>query len=640
MSFDKSEYPIEFPENYRFPPYEPDDFAYQELIEWSIDIDTTDYGDEHQNYVMRLLARSDYEEELHEGGHYFRDHFMQFRLTTEQQAAVAAALRCSRVKIEALAGTGKTATLVEIARALKRETPNCRILYTAFNRKIVDAVASSMGTLAECSTMHKLAYHSVGAEFCKQKLRSSPFNPNRTIGARRLGIDECLRFSGRVLHNPFPGKYEEYPVTLTTEMIFEFASQTVNQFCKSADLEMSLHHVPNEVFCTCESFSALLTEKPFSAVFEIRDEERKVILEAARKLWVKIQSPDNFQFGFTHNHYLKMWHLSGEPLPYDVVLFDEAQDADPIMADVVGRHQGKIVWCGDRYQAIYEWRGAVNAMELVDTEATIYLTRSFRFGTEIAAVINALLEHLGAPELQGDPAIKSRVGFIENPDAEIFRSNIEALLRFVELTENGILVRVHFDVDELSRLASSIEDLLNSRKPSHQMLGGFDSVDALLSWLMNQPSTDDFVQTVWRLLKLEDRATAGGGQGGEIVKVHHGNTLSWLLRIQKAIRVAKSRRGRNDGRFVGTIHSVKGLEFESVFVGPQTLKFHTEQSRWHLAYVALSRARIQLHYQVEIFDQRGLEFDLHDLVVHHAIGTQVEIAVEAAPTKPFVPKID
>lgn len=532
----------------------------------------------------------------------FRIRFSPFRLTDEQQTAVSQSLRLSRIKIEALAGTGKTATLIEIARALKNERPDRRILYTAFNRKIVRAVESEMGQLAECFTMHQLAYHSVGASMCRSKLRDSPFVLNPTEGAQLIGADEDCHVVAKACHNPFPSKYEEYPIVLTKEMIFEFASQTVTRFCQSADLAIDISHVPEEIYCKCEPFSVQKDEQQFSDFFLIPFEVRSIIKEAALMIWIETQEPTSFRFPFRHDHYLKIWHLMQQPLPYDVILFDEAQDADPIMADIVNRHQGKTVWCGDRYQAIYEWRGAVNSMELVNADATIHLTRSFRFGVAIATVINTILQHLGAPRLHGDPAIRSQVGILENPDAEIYRSNTGALIRFVELAEQGIAVRVHFNLNELTRLVIAIEDLLNGRRPSHERLNRFESLEELVVWMMNQPQTEDLVQTIWRLLKTKQSSAGDSVSPLVQVSILREDTVEWITRLKGAIHRAGSRRGQNVGRFVGTIHSVKGLEFGSVFVGRQSLRLHAVASDWHLAYVALSRARYHLDYHIDIDD--------------------------------------
>ena len=49
-----------------------------------------------------------------------------------------------------------------------------------------------------------------------------------------------------------------------------------------------------------------------------------------------------------------------------------------------------MIYVGDKYQQIYEWRGAVNAMEQIATNHSTYLTTSFRFGQVIATTASTV----------------------------------------------------------------------------------------------------------------------------------------------------------------------------------------------------------------------------------------------------------
>lgn len=62
----------------------------------------------------------------------------------------------------------------------------------------------------------------------------------------------------------------------------------------------------------------------------------------------------------THDVYLKQWQLSGPELTgWDAILYDEAQDADPCVADVIERQaHAQLVAVGDPAQAIYVDSGA------------------------------------------------------------------------------------------------------------------------------------------------------------------------------------------------------------------------------------------------------------------------------------------
>jgi len=75
------------------------------------------------------------------------------------------------------------------------------------------------------------------------------------------------------------------------------------------------------------------------------------------------------------------------------VLFDEAQDANPVTSALVLGQACRVVLVGDPHQQIYRFRGADNAMQAPQLEEAdrLWLTHSFRFGPEVAQVANRLL---------------------------------------------------------------------------------------------------------------------------------------------------------------------------------------------------------------------------------------------------------
>ncbi|WP_028865265.1 UvrD-helicase domain-containing protein [Psychromonas aquimarina] len=78
-------------------------------------------------------------------------------------------------------------------------------------------------------------------------------------------------------------------------------------------------------------------------------------------------------------------------LDYSNVILDEAQDSNPITQQLVFLIRGKKVTVGDKYQAIYDWRGASNAMNAISYSHKAELTKSFRFGDSLADLANACL---------------------------------------------------------------------------------------------------------------------------------------------------------------------------------------------------------------------------------------------------------
>lgn len=85
------------------------------------------------------------------------------------------------------------------------------------------------------------------------------------------------------------------------------------------------------------------------------------------------------------------------------------------------------MYVGDRHQAIYGFRGASNAMELIPSDETFYLTGSFRFGNEVAEVANRILDLKGdVVHLRGLGRKARSVLWLP---ARAMRTSAEAMLR-------------------------------------------------------------------------------------------------------------------------------------------------------------------------------------------------------------------
>lgn len=156
------------------------------------------------------------------------------------------------------------------------------------------------------------------------------------------------------------------------------AITTLSAFLCSGDSEFGLQHLPDE-----DARSGLSSEK---------------ILAAAQLLWRESVCQDG-TFPVTHDVYLKLYQLSQPDFSkrWQTLLFDEAQDANPVIQSLILTQRCDVVLVGDRHQQIYRFRGAENTLdapELVDAER-LNLTHSFQFGPAVARVANMLLARQG-----------------------------------------------------------------------------------------------------------------------------------------------------------------------------------------------------------------------------------------------------
>ena len=95
--------------------------------------------------------------------------------------------------------------------------------------------------------------------------------------------------------------------------------RTVRKFCASADDTIKKRHVP---------YTPGLTAGQQKAV-------AKLIVPLAKKVWADVSDPLADNFRFEHDHYLKVWALTHPAWQADFVLYDEAQDANPVVSAMV-----------------------------------------------------------------------------------------------------------------------------------------------------------------------------------------------------------------------------------------------------------------------------------------------------------------
>lgn len=263
---------------------------------------------------------------------------MSYSDTPEQADVIA--WQGKRLVVGAFAGTGKTTTL----RRFAEQNPDERMLYIAYNRAIRDEAEQKFPYHVTCKTSHQLAYAATGRFFASRLVS----NLKVTDVARALN-SKSWRMAGAVLY-------------------------TLNHFICSADEQITAIHAPDEE--------------------ELPDTERAQAVTASQRLWLMMTARQG-DFPVTHDTYLKLYQLSRPDLSsrYSTLLFDEAQDANPVTSAIVLSQRCRVVLVGDRHQQIYRFRGADNAMDTPQLEHAdrLWLTNSFRFGPEVANVANRLL---------------------------------------------------------------------------------------------------------------------------------------------------------------------------------------------------------------------------------------------------------
>jgi superfamily I DNA/RNA helicase len=433
--------------------------------------------------------------------------------TSEQLAIIRSS---GNIKINAVAGSGKTSTLLGYAKERK---DNGRILYIAFNRSVKLEAARKFSILelpdVKVETAHSLAYSYIVA--------GSHYKVNRNGGYKTHEIVEILGLKES------KGKHTEF-------ILANHINRYLALFCNSDKQKVQ----------EIEYASYLSDEKAVHFANNFREE----ILKQTRILLAKM---DKSEIDITHDFYLKKFHLSAPSLRYDYILFDEAQDASDAMLDVVRNQKGTIVIVGDTHQQIYGWRFAVNSLEKMDY-SVFHLTRSFRFHPEIAALAGGILQwksHLG---MKTDAMIYGLgPGKPNGQKAVLARTNVGLLSKAVELLiERNQIGKIYFEgrIESYTYAddGASVYDVLNLFLNNHQLIK-----DKLIASMKHFQDLEDYIE------KTEDAPLR---LMVEIVKKYQGNLPLYIRQIKEA-HVENHEKDKAEMIF-STVHKCKGLEYDEV----------------------------------------------------------------------------
>lgn len=487
---------------------------------------------------------------------------------TEEQLAIIDDLHTLRMgeslSIEAYAGCAKTTTIVMAIHSLIRSGVDPKdILYTSFQKSIVDESGSRLPVGVASRTFNSLAYSGFGEAF-RGRLRS----PTGGMIATHLGLSPinvpCMFQSGK--GSGLRQTIREH--RMTAAGLGYWLLNCVEVYCRSVDVELT-----EDILLAVDPIPDLAGGFVLPT---FRSEMAKKYLGALKTLW-RIMSDPEGQFPSTHGVYVKLWYLSEPILPYKYIFFDEDQDADPIMIKVIDEQPAKKTWMGDRYQQIYAWRGAVNAIDQIQADRHRTLSQTFRFGPELAEQANILLKYMGAKiPLIGFDEVETEIDpyAVRGHRAHIFRTNAEAVKDAMRLAEHN----VPFVLNISSGMKSHIReiDILYRERRGTGSLALFTSKNELKEMIEYN----------------------GGNAGlGPLVELYEKHGADKIMRMVDS-------QGCDFGNDRETViltnaHQCKGLEYDQTVLGddfrhPGERGYSSEETR--LAYVGMTRAKKRIKF--------------------------------------------
>jgi hypothetical protein len=445
--------------------------------------------------------------------------------------------------------THNTTTCMMIAKELSKPS-----LYIAFNKSIADEAKEKFPDYVECRTIHSLAYGEIVNCKMRKKLQNF-FN---------YGDFENL-----------PSFYKLGGVERGFDLKLEII-EVIKKFCQS-DIR------------TLTGFIAADYKN-----LGIETEEKSITILCV-EFWNALIDPSN-STKIIPDIYLKLYQLTDPILPHKVIYLDESQDSSPVILDIVlSQTHAQIIIVGDPYQAIYEWRGAVNAFELIpDTFVDMYLSESFRFTQDIADMATKLLSIAGNERGiigRAKPAeIKNGNVYIDGElegtatVAILARNNSTILGKLLEAVELDQKVYCLADLKSLWGKLYHINSLYFKEKPKFP--------DKELS---EYKTYGELLQAAEKLPELKKLVTA-------TVILSKGGLHKNIEKIKRILVNSE-----DDADFtISTSHKSKGLEWDKVIICDDIIPVDKEGEineeelvsgqTINLIYVALTRGK----YEVQI----------------------------------------
>lgn len=290
-------------------------------------------------------------------------------LTDEMNNLMDAVEAGEDVKGDAKAGAGKSTFL----RAVEKYHINKQGIYLCYNKALErEARGLFKGTNVHIFTFHSYSLSTFSKEVKFSFLRKSNLKPN---------LNMILEYSQFNMDNEL---FEILEMKKNWRVLVDIC----DCFIQTASLKLTDIHLTEKAKKIIET---KVNSKKLKAN-QKKDAVNYLVNHSSLLLEAMFNTKEDNQCYCTHDGYVKYWQLSKPVIKYDYVMFDETQDAPPVMINIIFSQKCQKIFVGDGYQNIYQFKGGVNAMNVLPVE-TFPLTNAFRYGQEVADLATKILKH-------------------------------------------------------------------------------------------------------------------------------------------------------------------------------------------------------------------------------------------------------
>ena len=513
-------------------------------------------------------------------------------MTDEQQNAVLWTHQSSgNLILEAVAGSGKTFTIIEMLIAINHHFPQARCALMSFNAKVRDELKERVRTKnirnTEVNTVHGFAFTAFKSHF-------GPRKPNS------YKLPDLLD-----------------PLLKQFKLTYKFSPPICQAVSIAKDTGMELFF-PN----TTAEWKKLID------YHDISWDEDKLPLGAFINLCAdlfRLSTQNTDKIDFSDMIWMPLKHGLSFP-QFDFVFIDEAQDTNATRREVAKRmlkqgndnvvqeafavalKKGRLIAVGDRHQAIYGFTGADNdALDILKKEfnaAELPLSTCFRCSKSVIRHAQSIVPH-----------IQPRVGAIEGavnlqmPEYN-FHQNLFSQ-SFPDLQRSAILCRKN------APLISLAFQLLSKRIPCR--IEGRDVGQELIRLCKKHSSPGDSKQKLSQSLQLHLNQQAQKLSpykldllSDKITAINSILQLPFITSVtqlyQEIEQVFSDYDPTKPPRLtLSSVHKSKGLEWPTVYLLGRNLwmpsQFATqpwmEDQEQNLIYVAITRAK-EILYEITV----------------------------------------
>lgn len=473
----------------------------------------------------------------------------KFKITLEQADILEVSLDKNMILlIQALAGTGKTTTLIEIMKKNKSKS----FLYLSFGEKIVkeiEAKAKKNGlTNVKAKTFHALAYQYVAPELIAkgQKLQ--------------------IKFDTKFIEQIYGAKLKNFERYTLIKYFNKYCNQTLG-------FEEFQERILN-----------LSKEEAYLEQVSENKSYLKVIFKYVEMLYNDMENFDAknntgipfFTFGFYLKHFID--NIDKYNIETDVVLIDEAQDLNPVMLKSCLSFINKgttLISVGDSNQSIYSFINNIdllNTLEnIIDTQQTELkikvLTNSFRFGsnTKMEELSNLILGFRkdktnlikGVATFEDDK-IKDTI-YLGRSNSQVFWNAYHTSLNKQRYNLIGGIST------EVKNLMLDVEHLANNRhdKIQNKIIKERENLQDLKEFAI--ANNDKEISSIITLIKnLKNLPHPDATKEQEKISL-----FSFFKVIEQGSLNEFAIKMQEEPIYFSTIHKAKGLEFDEVQLLPR-----------------------------------------------------------------------